>query len=110
MHLALRGHAQTYKAPLYATLVFSLEGGGSVEVDRRVGSVPLMVKSRHCHLYGMSQSQLVKMGEEPYEFGGYFIANGNEKAVRLLSMQRLGERHSDCARPCRRKEASLVAS
>jgi DNA-directed RNA polymerase I subunit RPA2 len=88
VHLALRGHAQTYKAPLYATLVFSLEGGGSVEVDRRVGSVPLMVKSRHCHLYGMSQSQLVKMGEEPYEFGGYFIANGNEKAVRLLSMQR----------------------
>jgi len=79
---------QTYKAPLYATLVFTLEGGGSVEIDRRVGNVPLMVKTRHCHLFGKTQSELVKMGEEPYEFGGFFIANGNEKAVRLLSLQR----------------------
>jgi DNA-directed RNA polymerase I subunit RPA2 len=78
----------TYRAPLYATLVFTLEGGGSVEIDRKVGNVPLMVKSRHCHLYGKTQSELVKMGEEPYEFGGFFIANGNEKAVRLLSLQR----------------------
>ena len=50
------------------------------------------MKTRHCHLHGKTQSELVKLGEEPYEFGGYFIANGNEKAVRLLSMQRYGMR------------------
>ena len=38
---------QTYKAPLYATLLFNLEGVGSVEIDRKLGNVPLMVKSRH---------------------------------------------------------------
>ena len=79
---------KTYVAPLYATLVFKIEGAGVVEVDRKLGTLPLMVKSRLCHLAGKRQSELVKMGEEPYEFGGFFIANGNEKAVRLLSMQR----------------------
>ena len=98
----------TYKAPVYATLVFNIDGVGPVEVDRKLGNVPLMVKTRHCHLHGKTQSELVKLGEEPYEFGGYFIANGNEKAVRLLSMQRYAYQKSLTKEPMSRKRALLL--
>lgn len=78
----------SYKAPLYATLSLQTDNLEPVEVDRKLGDIPIMVKSNRCHLHGMTQHQLTKHGEEPWEFGGYFIANGNEKAVRLLSLMR----------------------
>ena len=47
-----------------------------------------MVKSKLCHLRNLTQKSLIHSGEEPYEFGGYFICNGNERIVRLILMQR----------------------
>lgn len=78
----------TYKAPIYGTLRLQVDGHEPVEVDRKLGEIPIMVKSSKCHLHGMTSKQLVADGEEPFEFGGFFIANGNEKAIRLLSMMR----------------------
>ena len=48
-------------------------------MDRKLGEIPIMVKTNKCHLHGMTTKQLVQHGEEPFEFGGFFIANGNEK-------------------------------
>lgn len=46
--------------------------------------VPIMVKSKLCHLNGiMDSNKLIQLGEEPYEAGGYFITNGTEKIARL---------------------------
>jgi len=47
-----------------------------------------MVLSSKCHLRGMSPDELVKHHEDHFEIGGYFIAGGNEKVIRLLNMNR----------------------
>lgn len=43
--------------------------------------MPMMVKSRFCHLYDMKDEDLVRHKECPYDLGGYFIVNGTEKVV-----------------------------
>ena len=47
-----------------------------------------MVKSKHCHLAELDEQQLIKANEDPNEFGGYFIVNGNEKIMRMLVVQK----------------------
>ena len=54
-----------------------------------IGKIPIMVKSKLCVL-----SQMQGVGEENnseciYDFGGYFIVNGNEKV--LISQDRINE-------------------
>lgn len=41
-----------------------------------------------CNLRSMSSADLVKHHEEPEEFGGYFIINGNERLIRYLVLPR----------------------
>jgi intein/homing endonuclease len=40
-----------------------------------------MVKSHLCWLNGKNPDELIEMGEDPKDFGGYFIVNGSEKAL-----------------------------
>jgi DNA-directed RNA polymerase I subunit RPA2 len=53
-----------------------------------LGEVPIMVKSKNCHLSELNEDELIKLTEDPNEFGGYFIVNGNEKIVRMLILQK----------------------
>lgn len=46
-----------------------------------IGKIPVMLKSKFCHLYGLSQDSLIKHGEDPNDLGGYFILNGNERVL-----------------------------
>lgn len=56
---------------------------------RRLGGMPIMVRSRACHLAGMTRQQLVSEArEEANEAGGYFICNGIERIIRCLVAQR----------------------
>ncbi len=51
--------------------------------------MPIMVRSRACHLAGMTRQQLVgEAREEANEAGGYFICNGIERIIRCLVAQR----------------------
>ena len=52
------------------------------------GDAPIMVRSKRCHLAGLSEDELMNYREEPKEMGGYFITNGNEKVMRLLIVPR----------------------
>jgi DNA-directed RNA polymerase I subunit RPA2 len=74
---------------------------GLVPIMVRVGWVPsqfiLNIKcsenkptfqSVRCNLRGLSSAQLVNKNEEPEEFGGYFIINGNERLIRYLILPR----------------------
>ncbi|RPD67372.1 beta and beta-prime subunits of DNA dependent RNA-polymerase [Lentinus tigrinus ALCF2SS1-7] len=62
---------------------------GPVETEMRdCGLLPIMVRSVRCNLRGMSSADLVKHHEEPEEFGGYFIINGNERLIRYLILPR----------------------
>ncbi|TFK93629.1 beta and beta-prime subunits of DNA dependent RNA-polymerase [Polyporus arcularius HHB13444] len=62
---------------------------GPVETEMRdCGLLPIMVRSVRCNLRGMSSADLVKHHEEPEEFGGYFVINGNERLIRYLILPR----------------------
>lgn len=46
-----------------------------------IGKVPIMLKSKFCTLYGLSEDELYEIRECPYDMGGYFIINGSEKVL-----------------------------
>ncbi|KAK1420343.1 hypothetical protein QVD17_21860 [Tagetes erecta] len=48
------------------------------------GQLPIMLKSKLCHLRNADRHKLVSCKEEANEMGGYFVLNGLERVVRLL--------------------------
>ncbi len=71
----------TYTAPLIAEAVLRING---VEKDRReikIADFPVMIKSVIDPLSQMSEEELISIGEDPKDPGGYFIINGSEKVV-----------------------------
>nr|AJA90767.1 DNA-directed RNA polymerase IV second largest subunit [Ephedra trifurca] len=44
-----------------------------------IGRIPVMVKSKLCHLYGLGPEQLLKERDCYFDLGGYFIIKGHEK-------------------------------
>ncbi|MBU0536803.1 MAG: DNA-directed RNA polymerase subunit B'', partial [Nanoarchaeota archaeon] len=53
----------------------------------QIGNLPIMLKSKFCHLHGVNRDELIKHGEDPDDPGGYFIINGSEKV--LISVEDL---------------------
>lgn len=49
--------------------------------NSKLCNVPLMLKSKHCMLYGKNQRDLTLLGECDNDQGGYFIVNGSEKVL-----------------------------
>ena len=49
-----------------------------------LGKMPVMIKSKYCHLHGMKEEQLIENGEDPKDPGGYFILNGNERVLVMI--------------------------
>lgn len=80
----------TYKGALTLDLCWGIEGlpGTVQKMQKRLGSMPIMIKSSGCHLHGMTRDQMVVAKEESTEFGGYFICNGIERIIRMLILQR----------------------
>lgn len=78
----------TYQAPLYATIARKFDNEPEEKVTICLGEVPVMVRSKFCNLHGMDEVELVKHKEDCFEFGGYFIINGNERIVRMLIMNK----------------------
>ena len=62
------------------------EPTNTLAVSARLGELPIMVMSEKCNLLGLNAKQLVDVGEEANEMGGYFIQNGIERIVRLLQV------------------------
>ncbi|CCV02567.1 DNA-directed RNA polymerase II subunit RPB2 [Armadillidium vulgare iridescent virus] len=46
-----------------------------------IAKIPIMVGSLACNLFNCTQEERVKLGEGKKDPGGYFIINGNEKAL-----------------------------
>src|SRR5437899_10611729 len=49
-----------------------------------VGDLPVMLKSRICLLSKLSSDDLIGVGEDPLDPGGYFIVNGSERVIVAL--------------------------
>ena len=70
----------TYSAPLYLEIELDDEGRETYE-RVNIGDLPIMVKSNLCLLSRHTEDQLIKLGEDPKEVGGYFIVNGSERVI-----------------------------
>ena len=46
-----------------------------------IGKIPVMLQSKYCVLSDVTNKTKQEMGEDLYDYGGYFIVNGNEKVV-----------------------------
>ncbi|KAN0060699.1 hypothetical protein ACQY0O_007357 [Thecaphora frezii] len=78
----------SYRGKLTARISWSINGGPEESELRDLGMLPIMIKSNRCNLRGLSSKELVRRHEEPNEFGGYFIVNGNEKIIRYIIVNR----------------------
>ena len=71
----------TYQAPIYMEMSLVIDGNEREPEVVHIGDLPVMVKSKICNLYGMGPNELIKVGEDPYDPGGYFIVNGTERVI-----------------------------
>ncbi len=72
---------RSYAGPIYLTMRLYRR---DVEQDARrayIGNLPVMLKSKLCWLADKNPQELIEMGEDPMDFGGYFIVNGSEKSL-----------------------------
>ena len=74
----------TYAAPLHMEMIPVIgEREGQPEMVY-VGDLPVMLKSRLCLLSKLDHDDLVAVGEDPLDPGGYFIVNGSERVIVAL--------------------------
>eukprot|EP01080_Neovahlkampfia_damariscottae_P001104 gene1104-10618_t len=65
----------------------------SVQTESKLyfGRIPIMLRSHYCVLSDSTDSELVQVGECPFDQGGYFIINGSEKV--LIAQERMANNH-----------------
>jgi DNA-directed RNA polymerase beta subunit len=71
----------SYSAPIFIEISSHINGVQRESFRTQIGSIPVMLKSKYCHLNGLSRDELIEKGEDPNDPGGYFIINGTEKAL-----------------------------
>ncbi|HDH91376.1 MAG TPA: DNA-directed RNA polymerase subunit B'' [Candidatus Aenigmarchaeota archaeon] len=74
----------TYAAPMFVEMTAILNGIETQSAFVNFGDLPVMVKSKICPLSTMSREELIKVGEDPDDPGGYFIINGTERILVLV--------------------------
>jgi len=71
----------TYSAPTFIEVSAHINGVQRESFTTQIGNIPIMLKSKCCHLHGLNKQELIDKGEDPDEPGGYFIINGTEKVL-----------------------------
>ncbi len=71
----------TYSAPIQIEISAHIDGVQRESFTTQIGRLPIMVKSKYCHLHGLPREELIARGEDPQDPGGYFILNGNERVL-----------------------------
>ena len=71
----------TYSAPTFIEVSAHINGVQRESFTTQIGNLPIMLKSKWCHLHDLSKQELIEKGEDPDEPGGYFIINGTEKVL-----------------------------
>lgn len=75
----------SYAGKFMVDAVFQYGDGVGVREKINLGQLPIMLKSKCCHLREANDpKKLVLLKEEPSEMGAYFILNGLERVIRLL--------------------------
>ena len=71
----------TYSAPMFIEISAHINEVQRESFTTQVGNLPIMLKSKNCHLHKLSREELIEKGEDPDDPGGYFIINGTEKVL-----------------------------
>ncbi|MEM4260795.1 MAG: DNA-directed RNA polymerase subunit B'' [Candidatus Woesearchaeota archaeon] len=71
----------SYSAPLFIEVSAHINGVQRESFKTQIGSLPIMLRSKYCHLYGLKRNELIDKNEDPDDPGGYFIINGTEKVL-----------------------------
>jgi DNA-directed RNA polymerase subunit B len=71
----------SYSAPCYIEISAHINGIQRESFVSQIGSIPIMLKSKFCHINGLSRDELIEKGEDPDDPGGYFIINGTERVL-----------------------------
>lgn len=82
----------TYASPTFVDIHIKVEyDDGRLEEkvikNIKIAEIPVMVKSKICHLNGLDEDGLRELKECPMDCGGYTILNGKEKG--LIAQERL---------------------
>jgi DNA-directed RNA polymerase beta subunit len=77
----------SYAAPCFIEVSAHINGVQRESFTTQIGSIPVMLKSKYCHLHKLPKEELIEHGEDPNDLGGYFIINGTEKV--LISVEDL---------------------
>ena len=77
-----RLRSMTYRAPIMMRATTDT-GKGEVSDLIHVGDMPIMTQSKYCVLHGLEGREMINMGEDPKDPGGYFIINGSERVNRI---------------------------
>ncbi|MFH1592196.1 MAG: DNA-directed RNA polymerase subunit B'' [Candidatus Woesearchaeota archaeon] len=71
----------SYSAPVFLNVSVHVDGIQRESFRTQIAKIPIMVKSKYCHLSTLNREQTIEKGEDPDDPGGYFILNGNERVL-----------------------------
>jgi DNA-directed RNA polymerase beta subunit len=71
----------SYSAPMFLEVSAHINGVQRESFTTQIANIPIMLKSKYCHLNGLNKDELIQHNEDPDDPGGYFIINGTEKAI-----------------------------
>jgi DNA-directed RNA polymerase beta subunit len=71
----------TYAAPIYLEVSAYVDGIQRESFVAQIGKIPIMLRSKYCHLHNLTEEELINHGEDPTDTGGYFVINGNERVI-----------------------------
>jgi DNA-directed RNA polymerase II subunit RPB2 len=88
-----RLQSKNYTADIFVDITVKYtnkKGNKSVSADYtniRIGKIPIMLHTSACFLNDKTKTELNKLGECPFDQGGYFIVDGKEKVI--ISQERI---------------------
>jgi len=71
----------TYAASIFIEMTPVINGIDQEKQEVKLGELPIMLKSDRCILKDLTEEELIKLGEDPHDPGGYFIINGTERVI-----------------------------
>lgn len=71
----------SYSAPVFIEVSAHINGVQRETFRTQICNLPVMLKSKLCHLHGMSREELIAHGEDPDDPGSYFVINGTERVI-----------------------------
>lgn len=71
----------SYFSPMHLEVSAHVDGIQRESFTTPIGRLPIMLRSNYCHLNKKTHEELIEMGEDPEDPGGYFIINGNERVL-----------------------------